>query len=69
MGRTLVIVGLLIVAAGVVLMFGEKLSIPLGRLPGDIRWSRGNSSFYFPITTCILLSVLGSLVMWLIGKR
>ena len=69
MGRTLVIAGLLIAAVGAVVMFGEKLSIPLGRLPGDIRWSRGNSSFSFPLTTCILLSVLGSLVMWLIGKR
>ena len=69
MGRTLVIAGLLIAALGALLMFGEKLSIPLGRLPGDIRWSRGNNSFYFPITTCILLSLLGSLVMWLIGKR
>ncbi len=69
MGRTLIIAGLLIAVVGALVMFGEKLSIPLGRLPGDIRWSRGNSSFYFPITTCILLSLLGSLVMWLIGKR
>ena len=69
MGRTLIIAGLLIAALGVIWTFGEKLSIPLGRLPGDIRWSRGNSSFYLPLTTCLLLSVVGSLVMWLFGKR
>jgi hypothetical protein len=69
MGRTLIIAGLLLAAVGVLVLFGEKMSIPLGRLPGDIRWSRGNSSFYFPITTCILISVLGSLVMWFLGRR
>jgi hypothetical protein len=69
MGRTLIIAGLAIAALGVVLVFGEKFPIPLGRLPGDIRWSRGNSSFYFPLTTCLLLSVVGSIVMWLFGRR
>ena len=69
MGRTLIITGLVIAAIGLLLTISEKLSIPLGRLPGDFKWSRGNASFYFPMATCLLLSVLGSLVMWLFGRR
>jgi len=45
-----------------------KLPIPLGRLPGDIRIQGKNSSFYFPLTTCLLLSAVFSLVMWLLKR-
>jgi hypothetical protein len=62
MGKMLVIIGLLITAAGVVVMLG----VPLGRLPGDIVVRRGSFSFYFPLTTCLLVSVVLTLVMmWL----
>ena len=54
MGRLLVIVGLLIAAAGVLIMLG----LPLGRLPGDIVIRRGNTTFYFPLGTSILVSVI-----------
>lgn len=58
----LVIIGLLITAAGVAVMLG----VPLGRLPGDIVVRRGSFSFYFPLTTCLLVSVVLTLVMmWL----
>jgi hypothetical protein len=68
-GRTFIIVGLVMIAFGILVTFGEKLPIRLGRLPGDIRWEGKNGSFYFPITTCILLSLIFSVLMKLFGKR
>jgi hypothetical protein len=64
-GRMLITVGLILVVLGLVVSLGDRLPIHLGRLPGDIRIVGKNSSFYFPITTCLLLSGLISLVMWL----
>ena len=61
--------GLLIVVIGVVVMIGEKLPIRLGRLPGDIVIRGKNSAFYFPIVTCLLISAVLSLVMWVINRR
>lgn len=54
MGRTLVVVGLIVAGVGALMMLG----LPLGRLPGDIVVSRGRGTFYFPIVTCIVLSVV-----------
>ena len=61
-GKFLLIVGLLIAAVGQWLMYGPKIPL-LGKLPGDIVIRRENFSFYFPITTCIVLSILLSLLM------
>ena len=61
-GKVLLIVGLVIAAVGVWLMWGPKIPL-LGKLPGDIVIRRENFSFYFPITTCIVLSVLISLLL------
>ncbi len=62
MGRTLVIIGLVIAAIGAVMMLG----LPLGRLPGDIAVRRGNFSFYFPLTTSIVVSIVLTLLLaWL----
>ena len=69
MGRTVIILGLVLVAVGVVMTFGDRLPIKLGRLPGDIVVRGKNGVFYFPVVTCILISVVLSLVMWLIGRR
>jgi hypothetical protein len=69
MGRTLIIVGLVMVALGLLVTFGEKLPIRLGRLPGDIRIEGKNGSFYFPVVTCLVLSGVLSALMWLFGKR
>jgi DUF2905 family protein len=66
-GKTLIIGGLLIAAAGVLVTLAGKLPW-LGRLPGDIYLRRGHFTFYFPLTTSILLSVLISLVIWLLRK-
>lgn len=69
MGRALIVIGLVLVAVGLVVTFGERLPIRLGRLPGDIVIRGKNTTFYFPIVTSLLLSVVLSLVMWLIGRR
>jgi hypothetical protein len=65
MGKTLIFVGLLIAAAGLVISLG----VPLGRLPGDFTYRRGNFSFYFPLTTSILVSIVLTLVAWFWGRR
>ncbi|HEV2688397.1 MAG TPA: DUF2905 domain-containing protein [Bryobacteraceae bacterium] len=69
LGRALILIGLVVVALGVVVTFGEKLPIRLGRLPGDIVFRGKNSVFYFPVVTCLLLSVVLSFIMWLFGRR
>ena len=68
MGKILLGLGLLLVVLGAVLLVGSRLGIPIGRLPGDLHWrSRsGNTQVYFPIATSILLSVLLSLILWLL---
>ena len=59
MAKALIVVGLVIAAIGLVMMLG----FPLGRLPGDIAVRRGNVSFYFPLTTSIVLSIVVTLVL------
>ena len=61
MAKVLIILGVILVAAGLAM----KAGVPLGRLPGDLVVRSGNSTFYFPIVTCLLVSVLLSVLMWL----
>lgn len=68
LGRMLIVFGLLLVAAGVLVTFSGRLPIKLGRLPGDIHIQGKNGSFYFPLATCVLVSVVISLIMWLLRK-
>ena len=68
LGRVLIVLGLVLVGAGLLMTLGGRLPLRLGRLPGDIAYHSKNSSFYFPIATCILLSVVLSLVMWIVRK-
>ncbi len=67
LGKLLVIVGLLLSAVGVLLWTGLDRGW-LGRLPGDIHYTRGNFSFHFPIVTCLLLSVVLTLLLWLFRR-
>jgi hypothetical protein len=69
MGRALIAIGIALVILGLIVTFGEKLPIRLGRLPGDIVIRGKNGVFYFPVVTSILVSVLLSLVMWLFNRR
>ena len=65
----LIIFGLLLVALGILVTLGARFPIKLGRLPGDVVIRGKNGVFYFPIVTCIIVSAVLSLVMWLIGRR
>ena len=67
-GRMVIVFGLVLVAVGVLLTFAERLPFRLGRLPGDIYVQGKNSSFYFPLATCLVLSAVFSLVMWLFRR-
>ena len=64
MSRVLVVAGVVLIVAGLLV----KLGLPLGRLPGDIVIRRGNSTFYFPIVTCILASLILSLIALLFRR-
>jgi hypothetical protein len=66
-GKILIVFGCLMVALGVLLVFSDKFPW-LGRLPGDISIKRENFSFYFPLTTCILISLLLSLLFYFFRK-
>jgi hypothetical protein len=68
LGRMLIVLGVVVAAVGVVLvLFGH---VPwIGRLPGDMHVRRGNWTFYFPLGTSILVSIVLTLVLWLIGRR
>ncbi|HDH09319.1 MAG TPA: DUF2905 domain-containing protein [Chloroflexi bacterium] len=64
MGKMLVFMGLLVVVMGLLLIFIPKLKVPfLGKLPGDIIIQRERFSFYFPIVTCIVISILLTIVL------
>jgi hypothetical protein len=67
LGRTLLLVGGIVVLVGAVLYFGGKFPFRLGRLPGDIIHRGEHSTFYFPIVTCLLISAGLSLLFWLIS--
>jgi hypothetical protein len=69
MGRLLINAGILLVVVGLLMVAGEKLGIRLGRLPGDIRIEGQRGGFYFPVVTCLLVSVILSLLFWLFGRR
>ncbi len=65
MGRTLIIVGLLVAGVGVLMTMG----LPIGRLPGDFTIRRGNFTFYFPLASSIIASIVLTLVLMLLGRR
>jgi len=67
MGRLLLVLGIVLVGAGALLFFGARLPFRLGRLPGDISYQGKHGSFYFPIVTCIVLSIAFTLIMWVIN--
>lgn len=68
LGRFLVIAGVILVALGLIFMAGSRFSFfALGRLPGDIAYKGKNFQMYFPIVTCLVLSVVLTLVFWVIS--
>lgn len=67
-GKLLILFGLLIAAVGVVLLLVGRLPW-LGRLPGDVYVQRGNWTFYFPLATSIVVSLVLTLLFWVLGRR
>ena len=68
LGKALLIFGLVIAALGAILLAGPKLPLRIGRLPGDISYHGRHGTFYFPISTCVVLSVVLTLVLWVGGS-
>jgi hypothetical protein len=66
LGKWLIIGGLILAAIGSLFLIGGRLPLRLGRLPGDIAIEGKRGSFYFPVVTCILLSVVLTLLLWLV---
>lgn len=66
-GKMLLVFGVVLGATGALLLWGARLPFRLGRLPGDIVYQGRNTTFYFPIVTCLLVSVALSLIFWLIS--
>ncbi|HEY7586855.1 MAG TPA: DUF2905 domain-containing protein [Candidatus Deferrimicrobiaceae bacterium] len=66
-GKLLIVIGLFMVGAGILLLLSDKIPW-LGRLPGDITVKRDNFTFFFPLATCILISVILSILFWLFRK-
>ncbi|MBU3958359.1 MAG: DUF2905 domain-containing protein [Candidatus Omnitrophica bacterium] len=67
-GKTLIIFGIILIGAGILLTFMNKIPF-IDRLPGDIHMQRKNFTFYFPVVTCILISIFLSLIFWLWPRR
>ena len=67
-GKLLILIGGILVAAGLILVFLGRTNLPLGRLPGDIIYRGKHTTFYFPLATSILLSILLSLLFYVLGK-
>jgi len=68
LGRILIIFGIVLILVGLILTTGIRIPY-VGKLPGDICIKRPNFTFYFPLTTCILLSIILSLIFWLLGRK
>jgi uncharacterized membrane protein len=68
LGRMLVFLGGLLLVFGLLLIFAGKMNLPIGRLPGDIVYRGKHTTFYFPLVTSILLSVILSLVLYLVNR-
>jgi len=68
LGKTFLGIGLILVALGAVLLLSSRLGLPFGRLPGDLQWrSRsGHTQVYFPLATSIILSLVLTLILWLL---
>jgi hypothetical protein len=67
-GKLLIGLGLVLVVAGVLVMIAGRANLPLGRLPGDIVYRGRNTTVYFPLMTSVVVSVVLSIVMYLVGR-
>jgi hypothetical protein len=68
LGKAIVVIGLLLVFLGAVVMLAARFGLPLGRLPGDFSFKGKNFSFYFPLGTSIVISVLLSVILYMFSR-
>lgn len=68
LGKILILFGLIVAGIGVLVLLGAKIPF-LGRLPGDILIRRKNFTFYFPLATCIIISIILTLIFWLLRRK
>jgi len=68
LGKLLIVLGIVLLGAGVVLTLLGRTNLPLGRLPGDIVYRGKNTTFYFPLASSLLVSVLLSMVLYVVGR-
>lgn len=68
LGKSMIIIGIVIVIIGVILLFSDRLPFNLGRLPGDMSIKKENFTFYFPLSTSILISIALSLLLYFFSK-
>ncbi len=68
LGRVLIALGLLLAAAGAVVLLLGRMGLPPGRLPGDFTWRGKHTAVYFPLGTCIVISVALTLVFWILSR-
>ena len=68
LGKLLIGAGGLLILIGLIVLLAGRANVPLGRLPGDISYRGKNTSVFFPITTCIILSIVLSFVLWLVNR-
>jgi hypothetical protein len=69
LGRLLIFAGIVLICLGAAVLLLSRFNVPLGRMPGDMVWRGKNATVYFPIITCLVLSLLGTLLLWLFSKR
>ncbi|HET9595900.1 MAG TPA: DUF2905 domain-containing protein [Anaeromyxobacteraceae bacterium] len=70
LGRILLVLGAVLAAAGALLLVADRFpGLRVGRLPGDVRVERGNFTFYFPLATCLVVSAVLTVLLWLLGRR
>lgn len=68
LGKLLLILGGVMIVIGGALLLAGKFNLPLGRLPGDFVYRGNNTVFYFPLATCIVVSIVLSLILWLLNR-
>jgi hypothetical protein len=68
MGKIIIIIGVVVVVVGLILQFAPQLLSWFGKLPGDVKYEKGNAKFFFPITTMIIVSVILTLLLKFFGK-
>ncbi len=68
LGKVLIALGVFLAVAGIVLVLLGKTGLPIGRLPGDVFYRGKNTTFYFPLATSVLVSIVLSIVLYVIGR-